>query len=216
MLTVRQFTFSPLMENTYVLFNEAAEAIIIDPGCYQESEEQELSSFITDHHLQPKWLLNTHCHIDHVFGNRFVNDKWKLEPYIHPNEKIVLDLAEEAGKRWNLPFRNYTGPVHYIRGGDHIGLRGDEMKVIEAPGHSPGHVCFYKEDQHFLIAGDVLFRRSIGRTDLPGGNHSQLLQSIRTALFVLPDSTKVYAGHMSPTTIGEEKRHNPFVGSDAG
>ncbi len=211
MLTVRQFVFSPLQENTYVLYNREGEALIIDPGCYTASEEQRLAAFITDHHLQPKWLLNTHCHLDHVFGNRFVHLRWGLEPYIHPLEKPLLDLAAEAGLRWNLPFRNYEGPVHYIRGGDRVGLRGDELEVIEAPGHSPGHVCFYKKDQGFLVGGDVLFRRSIGRTDLPGGNHSQLLRSIREQIFVLPGETVVYPGHMESTTVGEEKKWNPFL-----
>ncbi|GAO41691.1 MBL fold metallo-hydrolase [Flavihumibacter petaseus] len=211
MLTVRQFVFSPLQENTYVLYNGAGEAVIIDPGCYRQEEERELADFLTDHHLQPKWLLNTHCHLDHIFGNRFVYQQWKLEPHIHPLEQKILDLSPEAGRRWNLPFRPYEGPVHYIREGDSVGLRGDELKVIEAPGHSPGHVCFYKEDQQFLIGGDVLFRRSIGRTDLPGGNHAQLLDSIRKKLFVLPDETRVFPGHMEVTTIGEEKKFNPFL-----
>lgn len=199
------------MENTYLLYNEGGEAVIIDPGCYTQSEENELAGFISRHHLQPKWLLNTHCHLDHVFGNRFVHDKWKLEPYIHRNEQVVHDLAEEAGRRWNLPFRKYEGPFHYIGEGDIIGLPGDELTVIEAPGHSPGHICFYKADQHFLIGGDVLFKRSIGRTDLPGGNHQQLLNNIRKSLFVLPDETVVYPGHMESTTIGEEKKYNPFL-----
>lgn len=211
MLTVRQFCFNPLSENTYLLHNEAGDAIIIDPGCYSELEEKQLVDFMQQQHLTPKFLLNTHCHLDHVFGNRFVYEKWNLVPYIHPNEQLVHDRAEEAGKRWNLPFRKYDGLFQYIREGDRIGLPGDELTVIEAPGHSPGHVCFYKPDQHFLIGGDVLFRRSIGRTDLPGGNHQQLLNSIRQQLFTLPPETKVYPGHMDTTTIGEEIKHNPFL-----
>lgn len=210
MLTVWHFEFSPIMENTYVLFNESGDCLIIDPGCYHEREENELKAYITNQHLHPKYLLNTHCHLDHVFGNRFVYETWKLELHLHPNEKIVLDYAPEAGKRWNLPFTNYDGPLHYIRAGDTISLGNDQLTVIEAPGHSPGHVCFYCAEQQFLIGGDVLFRGSIGRTDLPGGNHAMLLDSIRTQLFTLPDEVRVYPGHGISTTIGYEKRSNPF------
>ncbi len=211
MLTIQSFVFSPIMENTYVLYNETGECMIIDPGCYDQQEESELRSFITKHKLTPKLLLNTHCHLDHVFGNHFVHQTWKLELHLHPAEKIVLDYAPEAGSRWNLPFRNYDGPLHFIKGGEMISLGADQLSILEAPGHSPGHICFYSSSQQFVIGGDVLFRRSIGRTDLPGGNHQQLLNSIRTQLFTLPDAVKVYPGHGEPTTIGEEKRGNPFL-----
>lgn len=211
MLTIHFFEFSPIAENTYVLYNESGECLIIDPGCYHQAEEQQLKSFITSTKLTPKQLLNTHCHLDHVFGNRFVHETWGLPLYLHPAEKIVLDYAAQAGERWNLPFRSYEGPLHYFKGGDIIRLGEDELQVIEAPGHSPGHVCFYCEKQAFLIGGDVLFRKSIGRTDLPGGNHQQLLNSIREKLFVLPDSVRVYPGHGESTTIGYEKRSNPFL-----
>ena len=211
MLTVRQFEFSPIMENTYVLYNEKGDCMIIDPGCYDQREEQVLKEYIDQHRLHPRLLLNTHCHLDHVFGNRYVHDTWDLELHIHACEKQVLDYAPEAGKRWNLPFRNYNGPLHYLDPKEKIRIGKDELSIIEAPGHSPGHICFYSESQHFLIGGDVLFRRSIGRTDLPGGNHQQLLNSIRNQLFVLPDDVKVYPGHGESTTIGYEKKFNPFL-----
>lgn len=194
-----------------MLSNEAGDCLIIDPGCYHQGEESQLKAYIETAKLTPKQLLNTHCHLDHVFGNRFVHETWRLPLYLHPAEKIVLDYAPEAGKRWNLPFRNYEGPLHFLRGGDLIKLGDDELLVIEAPGHSPGHICFYCEKQQFLIGGDVLFRRSIGRTDLPGGNHQQLLNSIREKLFTLPDAVRVYPGHGESTTIGFEKRENPFL-----
>lgn len=211
MLTIHFFEFSPIAENTYVLYNESGDCLIIDPGCYHQGEEAQLKSFIIATNLRPKQLLNTHCHLDHVFGNRFVYETWGLPLYLHPGEKIVLDYAPESGKRWNLPFRNYEGPLHYLKEGDRVLLGQDELQVIEAPGHSPGHICFYCEKQQFLIGGDVLFRRSIGRTDLPGGNHQQLLNSIREKLFVLPDAVRVYPGHGESTTIGYEKRSNPFL-----
>lgn len=211
MLTIHFFEFSPISENTYLLYNESGDCLIIDPGCYFQAEEQQLKSFITAKKLKPKQLLNTHCHLDHVFGNRFVHETWGLPLYLHPLEKMVLDYAPEAGQRWNLPFRQYEGPLHFLKEGDLIRLGEDELKVIEAPGHSPGHICFYCEKQAFLIGGDVLFRRSIGRTDLPGGNHQQLLNSIRDKLFTLPDEVRVYPGHGESTTIGYEKRSNPFL-----
>lgn len=211
MLTIHFFEFSPISENTYLLYNESGDCLIIDPGCYFQAEEQQLKSFITAKKLKPKQLLNTHCHLDHVFGNRFVHETWGLPLYLHPLEKMVLDYAPEAGQRWNLPFRQYEGPLHFLKEGDLIRLGEDELRVIEAPGHSPGHICFYCEKQAFLIGGDVLFRRSIGRTDLPGGNHQQLLNSIRDKLFTLPDEVRVYPGHGESTTIGYEKRSNPFL-----
>lgn len=211
MLTIHFFEFSPIAENTYVLQNEAGDCLIIDPGCYHSGEEAQLKAYIESTNLRPVQLLNTHCHLDHVFGNRFVYETYKLPLHLHPLEEKVLAYAPEAGNRWGMPFRNYDGPLHFIKGGDKIMLGEDELLVIEAPGHSPGHVCFYCEKQQFLIGGDVLFRRSIGRTDLPGGNHQQLLTSIRDHIFVLPDAVRVYPGHGTSTTIGFEKRENPFL-----
>jgi glyoxylase-like metal-dependent hydrolase (beta-lactamase superfamily II) len=146
-----------------------------------------------------------------VFGNKWVHEQYGLELHLHPNEKLVLDFAPASGLMWNLPFDNYNGPLHWLNEGDEILLDADKLKVLFAPGHAPGHVCFYSEAQSFVIGGDVLFRQSIGRTDLPGGNHETLLKSIRTQLFVLPDETIVYSGHGQPTTIGYEKKYNPFL-----
>ncbi|HYE54593.1 MAG TPA: MBL fold metallo-hydrolase [Chitinophagaceae bacterium] len=213
MLSVKGFVFSPIEENTYVLYNEAGECCIIDPGCYFSNERNELKDFISDSRLRPKYLLNTHCHLDHVFGNKFVAQTYNLKPYLHPNEKMVLDFAPVSAMHYNLPFDNYTGEVQYITENEVIRLGDDELKVIEAPGHSPGHVCFYIEAQELLIAGDVLFRESIGRTDLPGGDFDTLIRNIRQKLFVLPPSVKVYPGHGPDTTIGHEMKFNPFVRS---
>ena len=211
MFTVESFTFSPIAENTYVLYNETGDCIIIDPGCYFGNERRELSDFISENGLSPKYLLNTHCHLDHVFGNKFIHETWQLEPYIHADEQLVLENAPMAGLRWGMPFDNYKGPLHFLREGDLIRLGNDTLKVLYAPGHSPGDICFYCQQQHFIIGGDVLFRMSVGRTDLPGGDTEILLHSIRTVLFVLPDQTVVYPGHGETTTIGFEKQNNPFL-----
>jgi glyoxylase-like metal-dependent hydrolase (beta-lactamase superfamily II) len=211
MLTVKSFVFSPIAENTYLLYNETGDCIIIDPGCYFGNERHDLSEYVETNGLTPKYLLNTHCHLDHVFGNKFVHETWRLELHIHPNEKLVLDNAPAAGLRWGMPFDNYKGPLHFLREGEQVRLGNDLLKILYAPGHSPGHICFYCAAQGFVIGGDVLFKMSVGRTDLPGGDHATLLNSIRTVLFVLPDETVVYPGHGEPTTIGFEKLNNPYL-----
>ncbi|MEO6917151.1 MAG: MBL fold metallo-hydrolase [Chitinophagaceae bacterium] len=211
MLEVRSFTFNPLAENTYVIYNEERHCLIIDPGCYFENERRELREFIEKYALSPKLLLNTHCHLDHVFGNDFVHKTYGLTLHIHEKEKPVFDYAPSSGNQWGFPFKNYEGPLIYIRGAEEISLGEDKLKILFTPGHAPGHVCFYNEKQGFIIGGDVLFRQSIGRTDLPLGDHVTLLASIREQLFVLPDETVVYSGHGPATTIGYEKKHNPFL-----
>jgi glyoxylase-like metal-dependent hydrolase (beta-lactamase superfamily II) len=211
MFTVTRFTFSPIQENTYVIYNEQGWCAIVDPGCYFGNERNELKDFITEQKLAPKYLLNTHCHLDHVFGNKFVHKTWGLEPYIHPNEKPVLDYAPISGMNWGLPFENYQGNLHYLNEGDIIEIGNDIFEILCTPGHSPGSICFYCREQQFVIGGDVLFRESIGRTDLPGGNFDTLIDSIRSKLFVLPDEVVVYPGHGPETTIGYEKKHNPFL-----
>lgn len=211
MLQIKSFVFSPIQENTYILYNESKECIIIDPGCYFDEEKTTLQDFIEESGLTPKMLLNTHCHLDHVFGNKFVAETFGLTLQLHEIEKQVLAFAPTSGLMYNMPFDNYTGEFILLKEGDTIQSGTDELQVIEAPGHSPGHICFYCAKQNFLIGGDVLFQRSIGRTDLPGGNHQQLLDSIRQQLFVLPNETVVYSGHGDTTTIGEEKMYNPYL-----
>lgn len=211
MWNIKSFVFSPIQENTYILYNETNSCLIIDPGCYFDGEKDRLQAFIEKSGLKPEKLLNTHCHLDHVFGNKFIHEKYGLTLHLHEKEKKVLEFAPASGLMWNMPFDNYQGDFVLLKEGDIIKLWDDELTVIEAPGHSPGHVCFYCEKQHFIIGGDVLFQRGIGRTDLPGGNYETLINSIRTKLLVLPDETKVYSGHGEPTTIGEEKRTNPYL-----
>lgn len=211
MIHIKAFTFSPISENTYVLYNNEGKAIIIDPGCYFPNEQETLKNFLTDNSLTPVYLLNTHCHLDHVFGNKWVHETYGLEPHLHPNEEAMLALAPVSGERWGLPFQNYAGPLHFLNDGDTVLLGETEIQVILAPGHSPGSICFYIPSQGDLIGGDVLFRGSIGRTDLPGGDSETLLNSIREKLWVLPDETVVYSGHGIKTTIGYEQRNNPFL-----
>jgi glyoxylase-like metal-dependent hydrolase (beta-lactamase superfamily II) len=156
-------------------------------------------------------LLNTHCHLDHIFGNRFVHETWGLELHLHEKEKPVLDIGPATGLRWQLPFDNYEGPLVFIKEGESVHIGNDRLEVRFTPGHSPGSVSFYHEAGGFIIGGDVLFDGSIGRTDLPGGDYDVLVNSIQTQFFTLPDDTKVYSGHGRMTTVGFEKMNNPFV-----
>jgi glyoxylase-like metal-dependent hydrolase (beta-lactamase superfamily II) len=211
MFQLQTFEFSPIQENTYLLYNEHNDCIIIDPGCYFEEEREVLASFIQSKNLNPVLLLNTHCHLDHVFGNKFVAEKYGLIPHIHPLEKKLLEYAPTSGLMYNLPFDNYTGELAYIHEGSILKLGEDELVAIFTPGHSPGSLSFYCKKQLFIISGDVLFQRSVGRTDLPGGDHATLILSIQEKLMILPDETVVYSGHGPSTTIVAERTGNPFL-----
>lgn len=211
MLNVQSFTFNPVQENTYLLYNEERLCCIIDPGCYFASEEIELRNFIELHQLTPKYLLNTHCHLDHIFGNRFIHKTYGLVLQLHKLEKQVLELGPVSGQMWQLPFDNYDGDLKFIDESDKISLGNDELEILFTPGHSPGHICFYDRASRFLIGGDVLFNGSVGRTDLPGGDFATLEQSIKTKLYTLPEDVIVYPGHGDSTTIGDEMKTNPFV-----
>jgi hydroxyacylglutathione hydrolase len=210
-LTLHSFCFSPIQENTYLLFNEQKQCIIIDPGCYFPEEKETLKDFIAAKGLEPVYLLNTHCHLDHVFGNKFIAETFGLTLHLHPLEKEVLAFAPASGLMWNMPFDNYQGDFIWLEDGQKITLGTDELEILFTPGHSPGSISFYVAKQSFIISGDVLFEGSIGRTDLPGGNHAILLQSIREKILSLPDATIVYSGHGAPTTVEQERKHNPFL-----
>lgn len=211
MLTVKQFTFNPLQENTYIVYNEHGHCIIVDPGCYFPEECNEMKNYIEQQQLSPKTLLNTHCHLDHIFGNAFIHERYGLPLHLHRNEKTVLEHGPATGKMYGLPFINYSGELIYIDEKDTITLGEESLRILFTPGHSPGSLSFYNAEHKFVLSGDVLFRESIGRTDLPGGNFETLIDSIQTMLWPLPDDVVVYSGHGPETTIGYEKAANPFL-----
>ena len=211
MLSIHLFCFNPFQENTYLIVNEAKKAIIVDPGCYSEEEKSALTHFIEKNELTPTLLLNTHCHLDHVFGNQFVSDYYTLTAHLHINEQVVLDRLPEAGARWGVPATKYTGPIQYIEEGQIIPFGNSQFKVILTPGHSPGSVCFYNEEAQFMIGGDLIFKDGVGRTDLPGSNPADLIKSIAEKILPLPNETIIYSGHGPETTLGREKAANPYI-----
>lgn len=210
MLHIRTFTFNPFSENTYVVYNELKNAYLIDPGNLSEAETEALAKFIADENLKIQNILLTHAHIDHVLGLQWGYDTFNVPVLMHEMDKELLDRNPMSAKQFGFFFKPFEGKIEYISESDMLSLDSDKFIILHVPGHSPGSVAFYSEAQQFLISGDVLFEGSIGRTDLYKGNPGQLLESVKTQLFVLGDETKVYSGHGNPTTIGFERNHNPF------
>jgi len=211
MTAVACFTFNPFQENTYLLYDETAECVIIDPGCFERSEQDELLDFISSRKLKPVKLLNTHCHVDHMMGNRFVYEKFGLKPVVHRLEEEVLHAAPLYAGMFGVSVTPSPAPEEYVQDGDVVQFGNSKLEVLFTPGHSPGEYCLFCRKENFLIAGDVLFYQSIGRTDLPGGDYNTLLKSIKEKLLPLGDEVKVYSGHGPETTIGVERESNPFL-----
>lgn len=210
MAKIKIFPNNPYQENTVILYDNTGECAIIDPGMSNGAEQNVVVKFIADNNLKPVLLLNTHCHIDHVLGNKFVFDQYGLKPQFNKDELVVFEAvpswAQQSGMRYELS----PLPDHFLPETGTVLFGETTLELIFAPGHSPGHLCFYDRESNFLVGGDVLFRHSVGRTDLPGGNHQQLIKNIEEKLFTLPDSCTVYPGHGPETSIGYEKINNPF------
>lgn len=212
MTQVQVFEFNPFAENTYVVYDETGECAIFDPGCYTALEREIMQQFIENNTLRPVRLINTHCHLDHVFGNAFVANTWGIGLEIHAGELPVLERFPQVCQMYGVPFSEESpAPARFIEAGDVISFGNTRLEVLFTPGHSPASISFYDRTNGYVIAGDVLFLESIGRTDLPGGDFDTLLSSIRTRLFTLPDETLVYPGHGPATTIRHEKEYNPFL-----
>lgn len=211
MLYLKSFTFNPFQQNTYLLYDNEGTAFIIDPGNYTSSENAILKNFIDEKKLKLSRLLLTHAHIDHILGNKFILDNYGLLPEMHKEELFFIERLPETAVMYGVPCDPSPFPEKYISPGDKISLGQYEFETIFTPGHSPGSISFYNKENKLLISGDVLFYNSIGRSDLPKGDHETLLRSIREKLFVLPDDVKVYSGHGPATTIGYEKQTNPFL-----
>jgi glyoxylase-like metal-dependent hydrolase (beta-lactamase superfamily II) len=207
---IKTFTFNDFSENTYILYDETHECVIIDPGCNSLREQEELTDFISNANLKPMHLINTHCHIDHILGNQFVSEKYQLKLTSHKKEQAVLDAGQTTAMMYHIPYTKSPDITIFIDEGDHVKFGKSELQVLFTPGHSPASVSLFCKESNILVVGDVLFQGSIGRTDLPGGNFETLTRVIRAKFFTLPDETVVYPGHGGDTTIGIEKRTNPF------
>ena len=208
---IQAFTFNPFSENTYILYDDTKECVIIDPGCSNEHERQEIVDFIKDEGLKPVKLLNTHCHIDHVFGNSFVAKKYNIGLEMHEEDLDVLHSLPQVSHLYGLDAEESIEPTTFLNEGDIVKFGSSSLEILFVPGHSPGSICFVSKDDKFIIGGDVLFYGSIGRTDLPGGDHELLLSGIREKLFVMEDDFAVFSGHGPETSIGFEKKNNPFL-----
>jgi len=212
MIKVEKFVFSPFSENTYVIWDdETKETIIVDPGCSDESEENILTEFISANELTIKYLINTHCHIDHIFGCAFIKEKYNPTFLIPEGDLPLLQNADKQAEMFGVEIKIPPKPDQYLSEELVLTLNQSEIKFICTPGHTPGEFCIYLEKEKILISGDVLFKESIGRTDLWGGNYDTLINSIKTKLLILPNEVKVYPGHGEETSIGEEKKNNPFL-----
>lgn len=211
MINIKSFVFGPFQENTYLLFDETNECIIIDPGCYDRREQLLLENFIKEKQLKPVKLINTHCHLDHVFGNGFVADTYKLKLEINKLDLPVLDAYLTSANLYGLNASPSPQPSVYIDEGDIIKFGNSMLEILFTPGHSPGSITLYNREQKIMIVGDVLFYGSIGRSDLPGGNSEILIHSIKNKLLPLGDNYTVYNGHGPSTNIGFERINNPFL-----
>jgi hydroxyacylglutathione hydrolase len=211
MLHIQSFVFNHFQEKTYVLYNDDNECWIIDPGMYEPYEHAVFMEFIGKHKLHPQAIINTHAHIDHIFGVNRVAASFNIPFGLHKDDLPVLEYSVHSAALFGLSIPPTIKPTLIFNDGDVFQAGGDQLRILHCPGHSPGSVAFYYEPGKWVIGGDVLFAGSIGRTDLPGGNFLTLINSIQTKLFSLPLDTKVYSGHGHTTTLQEEKLHNPFL-----
>jgi glyoxylase-like metal-dependent hydrolase (beta-lactamase superfamily II) len=209
-MQIDRIVFSPFEVNTYILSDTTGECIIIDPACNTEKEEDQLKKFIEDRGLKPVKLLNTHCHLDHVFGNKFVCDTYKLDTIASEEEVYNIKHAHEAAKLYGVDMYKPYPIKEFISEGDKITFGSSELDVMHVPGHTAGSLVFFNSKEKIAVSGDVLFNGSIGRTDLPGGDYNTLITQIKTKLFNLNDATMIYPGHGPFTTIQKEKESNPF------
>lgn len=211
-MQIKAFTFNPIQENTYLLYDETKECVIIDAGCFSPQEEQAVADYIENNGLKLKRVLNTHLHFDHAFGNAFLARQYGVLPEAHVEDEFLIAIMPDQAKRFGFPFTVIPQNLGaHIQEGDIIKFGNTELKVIHVPGHSPGSICFYNEKDACLIVGDVLFLESIGRTDLIKGDYATLIDGITKKLLTLPEQTRVYCGHGSSTSIGHEKTHNPYL-----
>ena len=211
-MKLKSFTFNQFYENTFIVSDSTNDCIIIDPGCYSNDEKNILKKYIEDNNLNPVKLINTHCHIDHILGNKFVAKTWDLNLETHQNDIELLENSAEIARLYGfIDYEKSPSTTQFLNEGDIVEFGNSKLKTLYTPGHAPGHISLYSKEEKFIISGDVLFKSSIGRTDLPGGDFNVLIESIKTKILCLDDDTVVYCGHGPATTVGYERANNPFL-----
>jgi hydroxyacylglutathione hydrolase len=211
MISIEKFIFNDFQVNTFVLSDESGECLIVDPGCFTAEEQESLKEYIEKKQLKPGKIINTHCHIDHILGNAYISENFSIAIAAHREEQQLLENAIEFGQFFGFTIDTPPAVNEYIKDGDIIKFGVSQLRVLHVPGHSRGSIALYCEEQKFIIAGDVLFNGSIGRTDLPGGDYNTLINSIRKKILTLPVEVTVYPGHGPFTTIKHEIDTNPFL-----
>ena len=211
MLKIKSFTFNPYQENTYLIFDDSKEAVVIDPGNYEAYENELISKFIDENKLQLKKIILTHCHIDHCLGNKYLNEKYGAELLIPFDERDLYKNVENIATLFGFANYSHLDENEYLKEKDKIEFGNIKLDVLFLPGHSPGHLAFYFKNDNVCFSGDVLFYNSIGRTDLPGGDHDTLINSIKNKLFLLNPNTIIYPGHGQKTILKNEMKDNPFL-----
>lgn len=210
MLRIERFTFNPFQENTYVV-HAGGQGLLIDPGCSTAAEERALEGWLAANGVAPVRVVLTHAHLDHMLGCAWAERRFGLRPELHRADLPLLESAPQQGAMFGVACEPSPPPGRFIEPGERIAVGGHELAVLFVPGHAPGHIALHSAEGGFVIAGDVLFQGSIGRTDLPGGDFDTLIRSIREQLFPLGDAVAVHPGHGPETTIGRERRTNPFL-----
>ncbi len=209
-MEIYKLVFSPIAVNTYILADQSGKCSVIDCGCFYKAEFKTLTDFIDGKKLEPVLLLNTHCHLDHIFGNRMFLEKYNLGAYCHIDEEMNRRNAVQYAQFFGLVMEEPPEPAGLITDGQEVSFGSETLMALHVPGHAPGSLAFYSEKSKVVFTGDALFSESIGRTDIPGGEHGTLIESIKSKLFVLPPETVVYPGHGEETTIGREMKSNPY------
>lgn len=209
-MEIKKFTFNSFQENTYVISSNK-KCMIVDPGCSNTEERKILQAYITNNNLEPVELVNTHCHLDHIFGNNYISKTYQLKPKMHIKDLPLLEKSLEIAELYNVDLEEPPMDVEFVKEGDFISVGETNWEVIFTPGHAPGHICLLNIKNKKIIVGDVLFYLGIGRTDLPGCNHNDLINSIKDKLFCLDNDIEVICGHGHSTSIGFEKQNNPFL-----
>ena len=211
MINTKTFYFNDLRVCTYILWDETKECVIVDAGCESASEQNRLQKFITENNLRPVMLINTHAHFDHVLGNLFVSDTYSIPSAIHEDDMLLLSKVSQQTAMFGLEVKQPPMATVFLTEKEPVRFGHSQLQVLHTPGHTLGGICLYSAEDKFVLVGDTLFNESIGRTDLPGGNYDDLMNSIRTKLMTLPDETVVFSGHGAASTIGYEKLNNPYI-----